>query len=207
MPDSNQRTPGVITLPPPSLRSPVSIEEALLNRRSVRSYRGDPLTLEQTAQLLWAVQGITSPNGFRTAPSAGPCYPLETYVAAGAVTSLPPGVYRYQARGHRLEHYFAGDVRRDLAAATLGQEFLQAAPMAIVFSARPDRTTRRYGERGNRYVYMDVGHAGENLHLQAVSLGLGTVVVGAFKDDEVKRVMRLPAEEHPLYIMPVGRPS
>jgi len=196
---------GRIDLPSPVLKGRMSVEETLLERRSVRSYSGDPLTLAAVGQLLWSVQGITSPLGYRTAPSAGPCYPLETYLVAGAVTSLPQGVYRYEPRSHLLDLQFEGDVRADLAAATLGQSFLRHAPIAIVFSAVPERTTKKYGERGTRYVHMDVGHAGQNLHLQSVSLGLGTVVVGAFKDDEVTRVMRLPAAEHPLYIMPVGR--
>lgn len=197
--------PRIIQLPPPVLEGPVSVEEAIQRRRSVRSYAGDPLALGAVGQLLWAAQGTTSPNGYRTAPSAGPCYPLETYLVAGAVAALAQGVYRYETRGHLLEPHFEGDIRAPLAAATLGQTFLVHAPIAIVFSAVAERTTKQYGERGKRYVHMDVGHAGQNLHLQAVSLGLGTVVIGAFKDEEVKRVLRLPAAEHPLYIMPVGR--
>lgn len=205
MSDATQKKDrGRIQLPPPVLKGTMSVEEALLERRSIRSYGGGPLALDAVGQLLWAAQGITSPLGYRTAPSAGPCFPLETYLVAGAVTALPQGVYRYEPRGHLLDLLFEGDIRADLAAATLGQAFLRHAPIAVVFSAVTERTTRKYGERGKRYVHMDVGHAGENLHLQAASLGLGTVVVGAFTDDAVARVMRLREAEHPLYIMPVG---
>lgn len=194
-----------IELPAPRMEGKMPVEAALAARRSIRRYRNDPLTLEETSQLLWSVQGITSPEGYRTAPSAGPCFPLETYLVTGTVDGLAPGMYRYHPRGHRIELLFEGDIRDQLVAAAQGQRFIARAPVSLVFSACYERTTKRYGERGIRYVHMDVGHAGENLHIQAAAMGLGTVVVGAFTDAEVKRVLRLPAGEDPLYIMPVGR--
>jgi SagB-type dehydrogenase family enzyme len=198
---------AVVKLPQPAFEGPVAVEAALRRRRSVRLYANEPLSLETASQLLWSVQGLTTPDGMRTAPSAGPCYPLETYLVAGNVAGLPAGVYKYRPRGHELARLFDGDVRASLSAAALGQRFIEEAPLSIVLSAVYERTTKRYGERGIRYVHMDAGHAGENLHLQAIPLGLGTVMVGAFQDDVVHRVLRLPAEEHPLYIMPVGRPK
>lgn len=119
---------------------------------------------------------------------------------------MSPGIYRYLVARHALELEVEGDVRAALARAALDQDFIAEAPASIVMSAVYERTTRRYGRRGYRYVHMDVGHAGENVHLQAVALGFGTVVVGAFDDEEVKRALRLPEEQHPLYIMPIGRP-
>ena len=195
----------VIELPEPRLTGDTSVEEALSTRRSIREYRDEPLTLSDVSQLLWAAQGITDKRGFRTAPSAGALYPLELYLVAGNVTDIPAGIYKYSPYKHNLTRIVDGDKRDELAAAALGQECVRRCSAAIVFSAVYERTTGKYGKRGIRYVHIEVGHAAENLHLQAVSLNLGTVAVGAFFDDEVKQIMNLPEDEEPLYIMPVGR--
>jgi SagB-type dehydrogenase family enzyme len=194
-----------VALPPASPTGSVSVEQALRARRSIREFRSAPLTLTEVAQLLWAAQGITDAEGHRTAPSAGAMYPLELYLAAAQVEGLPPGVYRYLPREHALEPVREGDIRTPLMAAALNQACVGAGPALLIFTAVYERTTGRYGDRGVRYVHMDVGHAGQNVHLQAVALGLGTVVVGAFDDDAVRRIIGAPANEEPLYIMPVGR--
>ncbi len=194
-----------VKLPEPEKESATSIEEALLGRRSIRAYRDDPLTLAEVSQLLWAAQGITAHWGGRTAPSAGATYPLEVYLVAGNVNELPGGIYKYNPVKHELVKLVEGDKRAELCDAALGQRCVEEGAIAIVFSAVYERTTGRYGDRGVRYVHMEVGHAAQNVYLQAVSLNLGTVVVGAFYDDEVKRVINMPEEERPLYIMPVGR--
>ncbi len=195
-----------IRLPPPRHRGEMSVEEAISRRRSCRDFSPQPLTLAQLAQLLWACQGITdSIRGFRAAPSAGATYPFETYVVVGAVEGLKPGLYRYNVRKHALELLRAGDIRAKLARACLSQDFIASAPATIVLAAEYERTTRRYGERGYRYVAMEAGHIGENLHLQCEALGLGTVMVGAFFDNEVKELLGVP--EEPLYVMPVGKPA
>ncbi len=196
-----------VKLPPPRLDGTMAVERALLMRRSVRSYRDEPLTLAEAGQLLWAAQGITSPRGLRTAPSAGALYPLELYLVAGRVDGIAPGIYRYRPSGHSLERVVSGDRRDELCRAALGQSPPEDAPASLVFTAVYGRTTRKYGERGLRYVYMDHGHAAENVYLQAVSLGLGTVLIGAFDDAAVRRVMSLPAGEEPLSVMPVGKPG
>jgi len=197
--------PGTIRLPEPRYDSDVSIEETLLKRRSVRDYTGEPLKLWEVSQLLWAAQGITATWGGRTAPSAGATYPLETYLVVGDVEGLEKGVYKYDPHRHELRKVLDGDKRAELAAAALGQGWVREGAVDIVFTAIYERTTGRYGRRGIRYVHMEVGHAGQNVYLQAVALDLGTVVIGAFYDNQVKRVLNLPDEEHPLYIMPVGR--
>lgn len=197
--------PGIVQLPQPRFDSGISVEKALLGRRSVREYRDGPLTLAEIGQLLWAAQGVTAPGGFRTAPSAGALYPLELHVVAGNVRDLPPGIYRYRPQTHTLAPIIPGDRRGELCAAALQQAPIRKAPASLVFSAVFARTTCKYGERGLRYVYMDHGHAAENVYLQAVSLHLGTVVIGAFADDVVKKVISMPAGEEPLSIMPVGR--
>ena len=195
---------GIVQLPQPRFDSGTSVEGALLGRRSVREYRDEPLTIAEIGQLLWAAQGVTAPGGFRTSPSAGALYPLELYVVAGNVIGLAPGTYRYRPQTHTLAPILAGDRRGELSAAALHQAAIRKAPASLVFSAILTRTTSKYGKRGVRYVYMDHGHAAQNVYLQAAALGLGTVVIGAFDDDRVRRVMSLSSEEEPLSIMPVG---
>ena len=193
-------------LPPPQTTGPLSVEEALYRRSSVREFRPEPISLAQAGQLLWAAQGITRPGGYRTAPSAGALYPLELLLVAGTVHDLNSGVYRYQPREHALAPLLEGDLRGKLAVAALDQSFVKDGAAALVITAVYERTTGKYGQRGLRYVYMEVGYTSENIHLQAAALGLGTVAVGAFHDDHVQELLNLPAKEHPLLIMPVGKP-
>jgi SagB-type dehydrogenase family enzyme len=200
-----QEQAEVIKLPEPQYDSEVSLEQSLLNRRSIRDYTGQQLTLEEVSQLLWAAQGLTDPAGFRTAPSAGALYPLELYIVAGDVEDLTAGVYRYQPEGHQLVKTLDGDKRAELAQAALEQEWVKEGAVDFVFTAVYERTTGKYGERGIRYVHMEVGHAAQNLCLQATALGLGAVTIGAFYDDRVSQLLNLPADEEPLYVIPVGR--
>lgn len=194
-----------ISLPEPARESRTSIESALHRRQSVRQYAPDPLTLAEVSQLLWAAQGITRPGGYRTAPSAGALYPLELYLVSGNVSQLPTGVYRYHPEGHELEQVILGDKREELSQAALRQEAVQEAPAVILISGVYEKTTGKYGERGRQYVHMEVGSAAENIYLQAVSLNLGTVFIGAFYDEQVKEVLELNPNEHPLCLMPVGK--
>jgi len=192
-----------IALPAPDTQGRMPLEQALAQRQSHRQFQDSALSLEEVSQVLWAAQGITGIRGRRTAPSAGATYPLETYLVAGQVEGLDAGVYRYDNREHRLVPVRGGDVRRALSAAALGQRMVAAAPVTIVIAAMYQRTAARYGERAQRYVHMEVGHVGQNIYLQAQTLGLGTVSVGAFNDAEVKSLLGIPAE--PLYLMPLGR--
>lgn len=182
----------------------LSVEEAIAKRRSERSFNADlPLAKEQLFQILWAAQGITGDEK-RSAPSAGATYPLEIYAVVGKVEGLEAGVYRYIPKNHSIELHLSGDRRKELAVASLNQKFIADAPLVIVITAEYERTTKRYGERGIQYVHIEVGHVGQNIYLQAESLGLGTVAVGAFYDDEVTRVLNLPENHAPLYVMPIG---
>ena len=124
---------------------------------------------------------------------------------AGRVDGLASGVYRYKPAGHELLRVFEGDRRGDLASSALNQSWVKDAPACIVIAAVFDRTTGKYRERGVRYVHMEAGHAAQNVCLQAVALGLGTVVVGAFQDREVKQVLHMLDSEEPLAIIPLGR--
>jgi len=195
-----------ISLPQPNLKGKMSVEEAIDRRQSIRRFAQKSLTLEQLSQLLWSAQGIT--KQFRRAvPSAGATYPLEVFTVMGAVTGVNPGVYHYLAMKHSLQLVKEGDLRKELASAALNQEFIAQAPLDIVITAEYNRTTLRYGTRGEKYVHMEVGHSGQNVSLIAETLGLGTVVIGAFIDEEVKRCLNLPENFVPLYIMPVGYPK
>lgn len=188
-----------IKLPNPKLKSNVSLEEAVTKRRSIRSYSSKDLTLEQIGQLCWAAQGITDKRGLRAAPSAGALYPLEIYILN------KDGLYHYIPESHLLEKKSNKDLRASLARAALGQGFVSQAPVSVVISAVYERISSRYGrERGSRYTDIEVGHAAQNVHLQAVALGLDSVPVGALDDDEVSKVLGLPKNERPIYIIPVG---
>ena len=195
----------VIELPQPRFDSSVSLEQTLLNRRSIREYADTPLSLEEVSQLLWAAQGITSGWGGRTAPSAGALYPLELYLVVGNVSGLTPGVYRYVPSRHHLIRTREEDLRAPMAKAALSQECVDKGAIDIVIAAVYERTTSKYDERGVRYVHMEAGHAAQNLYLQATSMGLSMVTVGAFDDERVSDLLGLPKNESPLYIVPVGR--
>jgi SagB-type dehydrogenase family enzyme len=209
---------AIIKLPSPQLKGTISLEETILKRRAVRRYRREPLHLSQLSQILWSAQGITGTRGFRAAPSAGATYPLEIFVFVGkqgiigsepkqAPEELQAGIYHYELDSHSLSLHKSTDLRPDLARAALDQEFIIDAPVDIVICALYDRTSHRYGKRAERYVHMEVGHVGENIHLQAVALGLATVEVGAFHDEEVREVLDVDEQIKPLYIMPVGKPA
>lgn len=194
-----------LPLPEPVRVGEMTFEEALQLRRSVRSYTDGSMTLKELSQLLWSAQGITSPQGFRTAPSAGALYPLEIYAVVGDVEGLPPGMYKYSPSGHALMTIREGDLRKALSEESTGQQHIEEAAADIVIAAVYERTTEKYDERGRRYVHMEVGHAAQNVCLQAQSLDLGVCTNGAFDDDGVKRVLGFPADEDPLYIISVGR--
>jgi len=193
-----------ITLPAPDRQGTVPLETALTARRSVRAFAPTSLSLPQVSQLLWSAQGITGPYGVRTAPSAGALYPLETLLVAGAVDGLAAGLYRYAPREHTVAAVQTEDLRPRLFAAALEQGCVANAAISIVLGAEYGRATGKYGERGQRYTIMEVGHAAQNVCLQAVTLGLASVLVGAFKDEEVKKLAQMGPDEDPLYIISVG---
>lgn len=194
-----------ISLPRPVTRGQVSVEEAIYNRVSRRSFQKQSLHLAQAGQLLWSAGGLGAVGAAgvsRAAPSAGATYPLELYLVAGAVEGLDTGLYYYDYRAHALEMLQQSDLRVRLARASLGQEMVAQAPVSMIMAANYERTTRRYGERGYRYVYMEVGSVSQNIYLQAEALQLATVAVGAFDDAAVKQVLSI--DEAPLMIMPAG---
>lgn len=192
-------TSDLIQLPPPALDGALSLEAVIARRRTRRHFSGQPLTWAEVGQLLWSAAGITDPaSGKRAAPSAGARYPLEFYVVTAE------GLYHYAPAHHALQLIVGGDQRTRLAAACW-QEFIGQAPVTVAISAAAERTGQRYGERGlRRYVPMDVGHAAQNLLLQATALGLAACPVGAFDDQLVAEALHLPSTQEPLYLLPVG---
>jgi SagB-type dehydrogenase family enzyme len=203
---SSASAADVLNLPAPAHQGKVSVEEALKARRTVRHFANRGLTLAQVSQLLWGTDGISDPRGLRTAASAGATYPLEIYLVAGerGVAGLAPGVYRYLPQGHALSLAAKGDLRAEVARASLSQSWMAEAPVMVVIAAEYRRCTARYGERGVMYTHMEAGHAGTNLFLQAESLGLAAGIVGAFEDKRLAQVLRLPSAHEPLLVMPVG---
>ena len=193
-----------VSLPAVESKGAMSLEEAIQGRRSVREFARRDLALKDVSQLLWAAQGITSRHGFRTAPSAGALYPLEIYVVATSVEGLSAGAYRYRPKTHELVNVRGGDLRRPLAAAALGQRAVGQAPAVLVIASVYARTAKKYGERGRRYVQIEVGHVAQNVYLQAAARGLGTVLIGAFHDEDVRDALGLPPDQEPLGLMPVG---
>ena len=197
----------VIDLPEPSREGRASVEATLAGRRSVRDFEAGPVTLAEVSQLLWAAQGVTEPTGLRAAPSAGALYPLEVYLLAGDVSGLEAGLYKYDAHRHALRLTAPRDIRRELADAALEQDWMAEGAAVLVIAADYGRTAGKYGARAERYVHMEAGFAAENVSLQAVGLGLGTTVVGAFVDQEVKRLVGMTAHEDPLVCLPIGKPA
>lgn len=200
--------PTTIYLPPPSQKGEISLEEAISGRRSIREFTSESVSQSQLSQILWAAQGISDRQWkHRTTPSAGATYPLEIFVVCGrgGIEGMDEGIYHYIIADHCLTLLHKGDVRADLAGAALNQEFTCEAPLDIVLCALYQRTTFSYGSRGERYVQIEVGHAGQNIYLQATALGLSTVAIGAFNDEQVREVLQLDKQYNPLYIMPVGR--
>lgn len=189
-----------ITLPSAKNTGQMSLEDAIQKRKSVRKYSPKELTLEQVSQLLWAAYGANPRKDFvaRNVPSAGGIFPMTVYLAD------KNGVYRYQPLNHSLALVKEGDRRKELSEAAFGQGFIKQVPVDLVITADVAKCAQRYGERAQRYTDIEAGHIGQNVSLQAVSLGLGTVMVGAFNDDAVKEVISIPDNESPLYIIPVG---
>lgn len=197
-------------LPEPKHKGDISVEEAIYKRVSTRRYSRQPLSLEEVSQILWAaggvtVDGVTGPT--RSYASAGGRYPLEIYLVAGNVTGLTPGVYRYKWRENTLEFIKKGDMREQLSGASYRQRMVADAPATVVVTTTEERARERYGDIGaGMFLYMDAGHLGENVHLQAEAMGLGTCMIGAYTAKDVTALIGVPGEET-VYIMPIGKPA
>ncbi|MHA2121970.1 MAG: SagB/ThcOx family dehydrogenase [Promethearchaeota archaeon] len=188
-----------INLPEPVLKGNMSLEECISVRESVRTFKDEEIGIDQISQILWAAQG--KKGQMRTVPSAGATYPLEIYV-----TLKDKGYFHYNINKHTLELITNEDITRRLVEASWNQKFIEEAYLNLLICADYSRTAQRYGERAARYVHMEVGHCAQNIHLEAVALGLASVPIGAFQDRDIKKVLDLPNNIDPLYIIPIGYP-
>ena len=194
-----------LLLPPPKTRSRFSLERALFVRRSIREYTREPLTLPELSQLLWSCQGITSAEGFRTTPSAGAVFPLEIYAVVSRVEGLPAGVYHYLPgqKKHSIECIKRGSFGKQLFELSTQQDFIHRVAVNLVIATVTSRMEKQYGEAALRFVLMEMGHAAQNVHLQAEALGLGSVAVGYLQEAKVRELLGIQAE--PLYMVSIGR--
>ncbi|MDK2781391.1 MAG: hypothetical protein PWR13_419 [Archaeoglobi archaeon] len=191
-----------ILLPEPEVSGLMSVETALMRRRSIREYSDEPLSLREISQILWSAQGVKE-GGRRTSPSAGATYPFEIFAAVREVEELAAGIYHYDPFEHAIRMVRRGDFSKELQRACLNQRWVGEASANLVLVAHYERTTRYYGERGIRYVHMEAGHIGQNIYLQATAMNLGTVAIGAFHDHEVAEIIG--TKGSPLYVFPLGR--
>ena len=202
---------AVVELPEPELVADMTLWQVLRQRRSRRTYASDRLLPKAVlSTLLWATQGLTARYGdmyFRTAPSAGGLYPVETYLLVRAVEGLEPGIYHFRPHRYDLEFLKKGDVARPMARVALGQEIVSHAQVTFIWSAVLARGKWKYRERAYRYIYIDAGHIGQNLYLAAEALGLGACTIGAFFDDDANRIIDLDGKEETIiYMGCVGYP-
>lgn len=195
-------------LPVPDFQG-MAVEEAIKKRRSIRSYSGKPMNMAELSGLLFSAQGITGEihgQKLRTAPSAGALYPMELYVFVHNVSGLSQGLYHYNPLEHSLIVIKKGDLREDISKAGLGQKALKEANVVIALTAVPGRTTRKYGNRGFRYIYIEAGHIAQNMALEAVSSGLGAATIGAFLDNELNRLIGIDGKKGiSLYLFTAGK--
>jgi SagB-type dehydrogenase family enzyme len=198
---------NTMDLTPPMFDGSISLEKAIKQRRTIRSFRDKPITIKQFSQILWAAQGITDDGGFkRASPSAGALYPLDIWTVVGrnAVENLDMGVYHYKPRDHSIKKATDRDLRKDVAIASLSQMWMAKAPVLFVITAEYARVTIKYGDRGIRYAQMEVGHSCQNIFLQCQTMGLSAGIVGAFHDRKVAKIVGVAKNHEPLIIMPVG---
>lgn len=204
---NRMREGAVMKLPQPKTEGAISVERAIGQRRTVRSFSPQAIHGDQLSQLLWAAQGVTGAGGFkRAAPSAGALYPMDVYTVTGpdSVARMEAGVYHYEPGDHALSLVNPRDARDAVARACLSQMWMARAPLHLVITAEYRRITGKYGNRGVRYAMIECGHIGQNIFLQAEALGLKAGIVGAYRDEKLIEIMNLPRTHEPLLIMPIG---
>jgi SagB-type dehydrogenase family enzyme len=203
---SHAQDENIIKLPEPYIDSKVSLEKTLWERRSQRTYKAFPLDIKEISQLLWAGQGITDyEHGKRTAPSANAKYPLDLYLVVFYADGLDKGIYEYLPEKHGLKKVFEDTKRDDIIKACNFQGAVSQSSVTIIIAGTYTRMSDKYNESDIRFTYAEVGHTSQNIFLQATALGLGTVVIGGFKQDELSKVLQFPVDTKALYVMPVGK--
>lgn len=202
------RRPAVLAkveLPEPAALT-ISLRQALEKRRSVREYSGEPLRLDELSALLWAAQGVTAPGGLRTAPSAGAIYPVKSYVLSARVEGLAPGFYSFDPDARTLSMLAKGDKQKRLARICGDQQCVEDCAAGLLLTAWYGALRKQYGELAEPLALLEAGHIGQNWHLAAVALGLGSVSIGKIDASALKLLLPIPEDEHPLYLLIAGRP-
>jgi len=199
-----------IELPKPKSIKTESLNDAIQNRRSIRDFSKKAIKIKHLSYLLWGSTGVQRKEHnfeYRTVPSAGALYPIETYVVINNVENISQGVYHYNIQHHHLEEIKTGDFRTDITEAALNQPMCYHAAVVFVWTAIFNRSKCKYGERAYRYIYLDAGHIAENLALSATSLHLGTCQIAALYDDEVNQLINVDGiTESTIYLSVVGVP-
>jgi SagB-type dehydrogenase family enzyme len=198
----------MVQLPAPRLDGDVSLERSIVERRSIREFSDAPLTLDELSSLLWSISGVTDEEtGFRATPSAGALFPLELWVLVSRVDGLEPGAWRYVVGEHTLSKATDGDKAQAFSAAAFNQPCIAAAAVSIVLAADYERLRVKYFDLSERLAWLEMGHAAQNASLQAVTLGLGAVCIGAMNVEQVREMTDMGAEFDPVYAVSVGRPA
>lgn len=211
-PEPFKSYPDAVSIPlPMSQDGPVTLDEALHARKSIREFSPRSIEIHDLAYLLWASTGIQRTEmgmAFRTAPSAGALYPIETYVAVNRGQAINAGIYHYDIRGHALACVREGEFGADIAWAALGQDMCAQAAAVFIWTAVFNRSRWKYRERAYRYIYMEAGHIAENLALAGVSRKLGSCHIAAFFDAEIEAIVAVDGvQEGVLYMTALGYPS
>lgn len=204
---TNSEASNVVKLPTPRTDGGISVEKALSERRSIRSFKNGSLTLEEVSQLLWAAQGVTNDKGHRTSPSAMASYPLEVYLLAGNITGLPAGVYHYSPQGHNLTTISLGNKINELFNSSRGgrPDWRIGSSAVFIIAGVFERIKKVPGQDLSRFVYVEAGTASENLLLEVVSLGLGATYTAGFDENKTREYLGLAKGEDPIAVIPVGR--
>jgi SagB-type dehydrogenase family enzyme len=198
----------MIQLPAPRLDGDLCLERTILDRRSVREFSDEPLTLGELSDLLWSISGITDEaTGYRATPSAGAIFPLELWVLSSRVDGLEPGAWRYVVGDHALLPAEAGDHAASFSGAAFGQACIAGAAVSIVLAADYTGLRETYGGLAERLAWLEMGHAAQNASLLAVARGLGAVCIGAMNADTVREFSGMSADLDPVYAISIGRPA
>ena len=210
------RSGEIISLPAiGTLKMPeMPLAKAIEQRRSVRKYSPVPLKQEELSFLLWASSWARDFRSteqmeitFRNVPSAGSRHPLETFLDIRRVEGIKPSLYYYHPVKHCLILYDdSPEIATKIYEGCMFQEMIPTAAVNFILTAVPYRTVWRYGQRGYRYLYLDAGHIGQNIHLAAEAIDAGACMIGAFLDEAMNDAIGLDGiEEFVIYIASVGK--
>ncbi|MBN2398157.1 MAG: SagB/ThcOx family dehydrogenase [Deltaproteobacteria bacterium] len=189
----------------------IDLITAIGNRRSRRTYRDEPVTVEELSFLLWATQGIRERidegHAYRTVPSAGCRHAIETYLCVLNVAGVDRGLYRYLPLEHQLLLECTDDrLAQRIVGAAFGQVSPGEAAVTFIWTAVPYRMEWRYGGAAHKVIALDAGHVCQNLYLACEAIGAGTCAMAAYDQEEMDRLLGVDGtDEFVIYLAPVGK--